>query len=167
MPLNGLLSTYNVFKTSIHTRSQSSFFKDLHLRLESEKRAIDDQSKADDLNSNNPALAMLARFANYGHCTACSRNVSSRGHIQSLFFEFHFTFSSLNFSGPCQTQPKSYSSFTSNHVNCQICQRSSQNALDCYYRMNQEFHAHFATLATSSASKYLVNSAASPSDAQI
>ncbi|XP_022157455.1 uncharacterized protein LOC111024149 [Momordica charantia] len=74
--LNGLPSAYNVFRTSMRTRSQSVTFDELHVLMKSEEVALDRQVKRDDLFSQNTALFAVP---NPSHMAPVYNSNSSRG----------------------------------------------------------------------------------------
>lgn len=59
--VNGLPSTYNIFKTSLRTRSQTLTFDELHILMKAEETALEKQSKIDE-SVNSPNLAMTANL---------------------------------------------------------------------------------------------------------
>lgn len=76
--INGLPSTFNVFKTSLRTQSQYLTFEELHVLISSEERVIEQQIKADE--SSVPTLAMLANFSHFSnHGGGKGRGAGGRG----------------------------------------------------------------------------------------
>lgn len=63
--VNGLPSAYNIFKTSLRTRSDKLTFDELHVLMKTEESAIEKQSKIEE-NNSAAHLAMAATFDSQG-----------------------------------------------------------------------------------------------------
>lgn len=136
--LNRLPFSYNVFKTTVHTRSQNLTFEELHVLMIFEERDLEQQVK---FEISSPPLAMVAtaNFMNsgteQGNFGNCGRDNDGCGR-SGLFHQLLNGSSSSpgsngSGSGGRGTVGSNDSSIgNSPKVVCQICQHFSHNALD-------------------------------------
>lgn len=137
-----LPNAYDMFKTSLRTRSQSVSFDELQILLRNEEKMLDKNSILDTANSVS-ALAMVANFEgnnrNNGRNRRINRGNSSfqtGGGNGGTRGRNNYS-SNLNSSSHGQfSNPSADDYRSSNQITCQICQRSGHTTLDCYNLMN-------------------------------
>lgn len=171
--LNGLPSKYNVFRTSMRTRSQLVDFEELHVLLKSEESAIEKQFKRDD--SLTQPTAMVAAQSHISSQQRQNFNLNfNEGKSSSFGRGRNQGRGRMNFASPSQNQGRgasnSFGQFPPHSQTvvdphaCQICFRLGHSALDCFNRMNYNYQGRHppsqlaAMVATQNVAFYLNSS---------
>ena len=128
--LNGLPREYNAFRTSMRTRSQPVSFSELHILLKSEESAIEKQTKRE-----NISIQPITMFANQNTNSRTPGNAPQLNHQQNNYRGRGRGWSNFN-----QGRGRAQSDFGNRpFIQCQVCNRPSHSALDCYNRMNYNY----------------------------
>ncbi|KAG6588985.1 Retrovirus-related Pol polyprotein from transposon RE1, partial [Cucurbita argyrosperma subsp. sororia] len=155
--LNGLPTEYNTFRTSMRTRSTPVTFEELHVLLKAEESALAKQSKRDDLCKQPTALLAssqsLMSYASTFNNNFVRGRGRGRGHGHGCS-----SFDTQGRGGGSSQQQQLV--VANNHSSCQICLRRGHIALDCFNRMNYNFHGrhpphHLAAMVASQNNAFL------------
>ncbi|GMP89176.1 hypothetical protein CsSME_00040856 [Camellia sinensis var. sinensis] len=171
--LNGLPAEYNAFKTSIRTRSDSMSLATLSSLLCSEEIHIEAANKNSQASEIPFAYTATTRsFSNRGGSNGSPRsyrgNFSNRGGSRYFrgsssrrggknFQSPHLPFQQSQSSASFQNSPPHH---TGSLIVCQICGKYNHTALECWHRMDHNFHT------TSGTPKAAYVASASPSQFQ-
>lgn len=164
--LNGLPTEYNSFRTSIRTRSESVTLDELHALLKSEAKFIEEQSKSPSAVFNPTAMFACGSGMNSPNFRGRGRNQGqgrgfnpgrpNQGQYNQGQGRGNFFGSSNQSQTPnSQNQGQGRGNFSGSNngnfsgnnggfsgggrVTCQICNKPSHGALDCYNRLNLSY----------------------------
>lgn len=138
--LNGLPTEYNIFRTSMRTRSQSVTFDELHVLMKSEESAIAKQSK-----SENVILQPTAMYASQIGRSWSNSPQFSHGRGRGRSGRGRTTFFNPSSSYSRGSTTNNNNPYSESRPLCQICGRLGHMALDCYNRMNYNFQGKHPT----------------------